>query len=103
MHNQLVKTHATVRKQRNGILVDQVKRRVYLAQRKLVVILVIQDVHQVSVKRMNVLQLGEVREQLAHAVMEVLLSELHFAHVELSDTGYLVVPVNDSGGLSLCL
>ena len=47
------------------------------------------------------LQLWEVIENLGEFVVEVLLSELDLAHVEVTDTRYLVVLVYHSRCLAL--
>lgn len=112
-----------------NILVDQILGDVNLSQGQLVMVLVIQDVHQVGVERVDVLQkqtkhnwesdkspnsldrrlfevtyikLWEVGENLREAVVVVLLRELHLAHVKMSDAVNLVMFVDNCGRLPLC-
>jgi hypothetical protein len=74
-----------------------------LAQGELVVVLVVQDVHQVGVEGMHVVHLGKVGQHLGHAIVVVLLRELDLAQVELSDTRDLVLLVDYGRCLALCL
>ena len=76
-------------------VVDEVLGRVDLAQRQLVVVLVVQDVHEVGVERVYVVQLGKLGHHHRQAVVEGLLSELYLASVELTDAGDLEVAVDD--------
>lgn len=76
---------------------------VELTQRQLVMILVVQHVHQVGVERMHVVQLGKVLNDLRQAIVEVLLRVLHLARVECPDSGYFVALVDHRRGLALCL
>ena len=82
-------------------VVDEMLGRVDLAQGELVVVLVVQDVHEVGVKRVDVVQLGELVQNARQLVVEVLLSEFHFFRVELPDPRYLVVLVDHSRSLPL--
>ena len=52
-------------------LIDEVPRCVHLAKRKLVMILVIQDVEEVGVKRVDVLYLGELIEDACQGLIPV--------------------------------
>ena len=83
--------------------VDEVFGRVDLPQRQLVVVLVVQDVHEVGVERMDVVQLRELGHHRRQPVVERLLGELHLPRVELPDAGDLEVAVDDGGRLSLGL
>ena len=51
--------------------------------------------------KLTYVQFGEVGEDLAEAVVTVLLRELDFAHVEVSDAVDLVVFVHHGGGFPL--
>lgn len=70
-----------------------------MTQGKLVVVPVIQHVHQVGIERVHIVQFGEL-SQLVYVtypsnlcknhgefVMVVLLRELHFTHVEITNAG----------------
>jgi hypothetical protein len=74
-----------------------------LTQGELVVILVVQDVHQIGVERMHIVHLGKLGEHLCHPVVVVLLRELDLAQVELSDARDLVLLVHNGRCLALCL
>lgn len=47
--------------------------------------LVVQHIHEVSIERVHVIDLGEVVQNLGQLVVPVLLRELDLAHVELAD------------------
>lgn len=51
---------------------------------------------------MTYVKLWEVGEDLGQAVVVVLLCELHFPHVKMSDAVDLVMFVDDCGRLPLC-
>ena len=74
-----------------------------LPQCQLVMVFVVQNVHEVGVERVDVIQLGEFVQYGRKLVVEVLLGELHLPRVELSDSGYLVVFVDHGGSLALGL
>lgn len=66
-------------------------------------ILVIENIHQISIKWMDVIQLGEIRENLGEPVMIILLSKFDFSHVKMSNAMNLVMLVNNCWSLSLSL
>ena len=64
-------------------------------------VLVVEYVHEVRVKRMDVVELGKFGHHRGQLVVERLLRKFHLLRVELSNAGNLEVPVNDSWRLSL--
>lgn len=74
---------------------------IYLTESQLVVILVVQNVHQVCVERMHIVQLRELLYYLGESVVEVLLGEFHLATVERAYSRDLILLVNDRWCLSL--
>ena len=52
---------------------------------------------------MNILKFGKFSQNHGKLFREVALGELHFPHVETTDPGDFVVPVDDSRGLPLGL
>lgn len=78
-----------------GDIVDEVESDVDLTEGQLVVVLVIEDVHKISIERVDVIQLGEVCQDLGKLVVEALLGELDFSHVKLADARNLVLLVHD--------
>ena len=52
---------------------------------------------------MDILQFWELSQDHRELLRKICLSELHFPHVETTDPGYLVMPVDDSRCLPLCL
>ena len=83
--------------------VDEVFGGVDLPQRQLVVVLVVENVHEIGVERVDVVQLGELGHHRRQPVVERLLGELYLLRVELPDAGDLEVAVDDGGRLSLGL
>ena len=86
-----------------GDIVDEMLGSIDLAQGKFVVVLVIEDVHEVGVERMDVVELGELADDGGQLVVIGLLGELHLAGVEAANTGDLVMAVDDGRRLSLSL
>jgi hypothetical protein len=68
-----------------GHRVDEAARGVELAQRQLVVVLVVEDVHEVGVEGVHVVHLGEVLQDERQPVVPVAGRELDLAHIELAD------------------
>lgn len=64
-------------------------------------VLVVEDIHKVSIERVDVIQLREIGEDLGQLIVEALLGEFHLAHVKLPDSGYLVLLVNHSRSFPL--
>ena len=95
---ELHQTHVVL-----GHVVDEVFGRVDLAQGQLVVILVVEDVHEVGIKRVDVVQLGELGHHRGELVVERLLREFHLLRVKLTNAGDLEVPVDDCRRLALSL
>ena len=84
-------------------VVHEVLGGVDLAQSQFVVVLVVEDVHEVGVERMNIIQLRELHHYRGQLVVKRLLCELDLFRVELSNAGDLEVPVDDGGRLTLRL
>lgn len=78
-------------------------RGVHLSQGQLVVVAVVEDVHEVAVERVDILQLGEVGQDEAELLAEVALRELDLPHVESPDAADLVLFVHYGGRLPLRL
>ena len=74
-----------------------------LAQSELVVVLVVQNVHQVGVERVHLLELGKLVENERETIMVVLLGVFDLSGIELADTADAVLLVDDSGRLALGL
>ena len=74
-----------------------------MTQGQLVVVLVVEDVHQVGVERVDVVQLRETVHDRCQLLVHRLLHELHLAHVEFPDTRDLEVLMDLSRRLSLRL
>lgn len=74
-----------------------------LPQSQLVMVSVVQDVHQVSIEWMDVVQFGELCQDGGQLVVVVLLSVFYLSSVELADARDLVMLVDDSGSLPLRL
>lgn len=74
-----------------------------LAERELVVILVIENVHEIRVEGMDLVQLGELGEHACQAIVVALLCIFDLARVELADASNAVLLVDDSWRLTLRL
>ena len=74
-----------------------------LTQSQLVMIPIVEDVHQVGVERMDVLKLWELGQNDGQLLVEARLSELDLSHVEGSDSADLEMSVNDGRSLALSL
>ena len=68
-----------------GDLADEVAGDAELAEGKLVVVLVIEDVEEVAVEGMDGVDLGEVVQDLRQLVVPGAGGVLHLPHVELTD------------------
>lgn len=66
-------------------------------------VLIVEDIHQICIERMHIVQLGEILYDLRQTIVEVLLSVLHLACVERTNTRDFVTLVNHCGRLTLCL
>ena len=86
-----------------GHVVDEVPGGVELTERQLVVVLVVEDVHEVGVERMHLLELGKLFEYLRDLVVVVLLRVLDFARVELANATDGVLFVHHGGRFALGL
>jgi len=81
--------------------VNQVTSRVQLAQRQLVVVLVVQHVEQVGVEGVDVVDFWEVVQDEGELFVPALRRELDLAHVELTDALNAPAIVNDRWCLPL--
>lgn len=78
----------TVLKQANvvlGYFVDEVASGVELTQGELVVVFIIENIHEISIEWMDIVDFWEFIDDGSEAVVPVALGEFHFAHIELSD------------------
>lgn len=66
-------------------LVDKVASCMELTQGQFVMVLVVQHVHKVGIKGMNVIDLGELIQNIGQTIVPIALGELHFAHIKLTD------------------
>lgn len=66
-------------------------------------ILVVQDIHEISIEGMDIVQFGEILDDLGESVMHILLGVFHLSHVKTPYPRDFVPLVNYSGGLPLCL
>lgn len=73
-----------------------------MSQSQLVVIFIVQDVHQIRIKRMNVVQLWKFLYDLRQFVMKVLLGEFYFPHVKATYSSDLEMLVHNCRGFALC-
>jgi len=88
------------------VVCDAVRDRlglVAVAQRQLVMVTIIQHVHQVRVERVNIVQLGEAIDNSSQFLIDRLLHELDFAHVKFANSLYLEALADLSRSLALCL
>mmetsp|Transcript_2363 Transcript_2363/g.4806 ORF Transcript_2363/g.4806 Transcript_2363/m.4806 type:complete len:206 (-) Transcript_2363:19-636(-) len=83
-------------------LVDKVPRHIQLSQSQLVVVLVVQNIEQVCVKRMNIVDTGELVEDCGELLVPVLLRILHLAHVKLTDARYRISLMHHRRRFPLC-
>ncbi len=74
-----------------------------MSQGKLVVVLVVQHVEQVAIKRMNVFYLGEVLQNVSDLFIQCLLTKLYLSHVKRSYSTDCIAWVDDGRCFSLCL
>ena len=74
-----------------------------LTQRQLVMVFVVQNVHKISVERMDVFQLGKVLQDLSQLLGEILLGEFDLPHVKTADARNFVMLVDNCRGLPLGL
>ena len=81
----------------------QVPSSVDLTQGQLVVVPVVEDVHQICVERVDVLQLWKLGQDDGQLLVEAGLRKLDLAHVESPDSADLEVPVHHRRRLPLRL
>jgi hypothetical protein len=68
-----------------------------------VVILVVKDVEKISVKGVNIFDFREIFQNVEQLLIQSLLTEFNFPHVERPDSADCIARVDDCGGFSLCL
>lgn len=64
-------------------------------------VLVVEDIEEVAVERVDVFDFGEVLEHVGDFFIEGLLAELDFAHVKGSDSADGIARMYDGGCFSL--
>jgi hypothetical protein len=84
-------------------VVDDVLGLVDVTQSQLVMISIIQHVHEITVERMDVVQLGEAVDDGGELLVKRRLHELDLAHVELTDTRHVEACGDHSRRLTLSL
>lgn len=96
----------TVLQKANVVTTDVVRHVAHsadLSECYLVVITVVENVHQVTVEGMNVIHAGEVLENMAQFLIDCLLGVLHLTHVELPNSGNMISLVHNGGSFALRL
>lgn len=86
-----------------GNVINEMPCRVQLAQGELVMVLVVEDIHQVRIERMDIFQFRELAQNLSQLFVEVGLGELHLSHVKRTDPGDFEVTMHHCGSFALCL
>ena len=76
---------------------------VAMAQGKLVMVTIVEHVHQVSVEGVDIVELGKAIDDARKFLVDGLLHELYFAHVELANALNLEALAHLSGRLALSL
>ncbi|EEQ37900.1 conserved hypothetical protein [Clavispora lusitaniae ATCC 42720] len=92
---ELQQTHVV-----SGHLLDQSFRLGHSSQRHFVVVFLIQRVHQVSVERMHVVDVGEPRQHVCELLSKTFSGKLDFSHVKRPDTGDFEPGSDDRRGFS---
>lgn len=88
-------------KQINNLLINQVSGGVQLSQRQLVMILIVQHIHQIRIERMHIIQFRKLGQNLRQTIVKTLLCKLDFAHVKRAYPCDFVLFVDDSGRFAL--
>jgi len=57
-----------------------------LSKSQFVVVLVIQDVHEISIERVNLVNLWKLGQNCSQTIVPIALRVFHFAHIELPDS-----------------
>ena len=89
-HNHPIKTKNKLQYLR----INQMPGRIQLSQCQLVMVLIVQHIHQIGVERMYIVQLGEVLNDLRQPIVEVLLSVFHLAHIKRTDPADFIMLVD---------
>jgi len=66
------------------------------------VVTVVKNIDQVGIKRMNVIEAGEISNHLAHTLADVLLGELDLAHIKAANSLDTVLRMYNCWSFSLC-
>ena len=74
-----------------------------MAEGELVMVLIIEDVHEICIEGVDVVQLGELIDDASQLFVDGFLHELNLPHVKLSDSLNFKSLPNDSGRLALGL
>ena len=83
-------------------VINNILSFINMTQGKFVMVSIIKDVHQISIKWMNIIQLWERIDDSLKSFIHTRLHELDFSHVKLSNSGYLETSSHLSWRLSLC-
>lgn len=76
---------------------------VQLAEGQFVMVLVVQNVHQIGIEWMHIVQFREILDDLRQSIVEVLLCVFDLARVEGADARDLVAFVDNGGRFPLGL
>ena len=74
-----------------------------MTESELVMILIVQDIEEISKEWMDIIELRKSSEDPVEFIMNGLLSEFDLSHVETSNTADGITRMHDCWGLSLCL
>ena len=85
------------------MITHQVSGGIDLTKCQFVMIPVVEHIHEVTVERMDVLQLGELGENDRQLLIETGLGEFDFPHVEGANSADLEVAMDHGRGLALGL
>lgn len=88
-------------KKSKALLVDEMSCHVDLTKSELVMILVVENVHEVRVEGMNLFDFGKFVEHERETIVKALLREFHLTHVERTYACDLVVFVHYGRRFSL--
>ena len=84
-----------------GHVVNEVFGCVHLTQSQLVMVPVVQDVHEVSVERVNIVKLRKLGQNGGEFVVKRLLGELDLSGVKPTNSGYFEVLADDGRSFPL--
>lgn len=87
---------------RRNLRIDQMTGSIQLAQSQFVMVLVVQNVHEIRIEWMDIVEFGKVLNDLRQTIVEILLCVFDFSHVECTNARDFVAFVYDRWRLSLC-